>query len=1030
MILLLNGIEDEPFFIYPLYNVKKDMSSTFLETQLDSEKTKRAERIKNWHTIYSNLKELYRVLSINVKNYNYFLDNFEKQVYLDAKKYETENKCLSFTIHYDISREAIIDSYMLKVVVTDKKDNQVGVPIYLLFNEDFMIRNLSSVLNDRRLDNFKFLSFTELIDKFNTSNTKNTVQKIFKRITDKEEIESIFNDLDIINKPNDAPIMIESYEKSRDRSGDSLIVGLLKLYYPNGNNITVFNYNDFIEKVKYIEKERETVHIYDNGMLKLEKVEKDGDIEKISIYPGFEYLANTFKTTPPKEREGLTAFGMRFLKGKKKNKVKIYTIINKSNCLDIFYKKAIELYNSKINSELPKLKFENIINTLSLKKFYKNAKQRHLIRKIKFITNEKLFIADFSNAPSNLKITQYENNNEKIVYYFQEDKSNYIKTKFISGKIISIDIFSDDKIKSYTWDEYFDKNYGELITEVNKLLNKYNSYKGCNLILKKEHIEKTAMKNSVINSIISEYTNIPIDQKVTLSDIILDESKFQLCLRYIEEDEKETTIFINDKKIIEHGENITYISDGEIKVYEESDFNKEYYGQEFLDECIKFVKKYGIDVPIDELSFDNMKSTIDTDYIFNFLMLDEDNNDEYEEGYPEVIFKFGLKKLTIIKSDKSFTLLYEGNHNGLNHINDIIYNYGNGTSTQKVTVKEDDKYKAVRYTKLDESDNVEMDWNIDENNKLEVKTIMKKQNKKKIYGYKAVRSVAGHPCIAKLQLLPDSKVATDGIKKMRTDKAKVLCIFKVNNNDGIVTYGDEVDVGISSVYKSDFNYHKGKIVVENSFNPDLSKVCVPGIHFVFFQTEALKFLKLENVTIENANMLDDYRMSIEDRLDNKNIDRLKVDFETMGEPQKDKSEEAKKDKRKSKGKRKERTTKAVEEDKEVELEAIYARHEIKATSEPVFEKEKELEVIYIRHEIKGTNILSEKEKESQSGPPYPSTLKKAYKELNELKVPYHEIITIDRELNELKVPDHDIVYKREDEGLYRVENKSKELADI
>jgi len=128
---------------------------------------------------------------------------------------------------------------------------------------------------------------------------------------------------------------------------------------------------------------------------------------------------------------------------------------------------------------------------------------------------------------------------------------------------------------------------------------------------------------------------------------------------------------------------------------------------------------------------------------------------------------------------------------------------------------------------------------------------------------------------------------------MRTDKAKVIAIFVVKYCENLeVEYTDEIEVATSSVYANGFKYSKGEIVVEPSFDPDLFKICVPVIHFVLSQEDALLFHKMYNTKILNPTkiekIVDDNEKNdkLIDQIDDHKVKHIKVNFEIVGKNKK------------------------------------------------------------------------------------------------------------------------------------------------
>ena len=117
------------------------------------------------------------------------------------------------------------------------------------------------------------------------------------------------------------------------------------------------------------------------------------------------------------------------------------------------------------------------------------------------------------------------------------------------------------------------------------------------------------------------------------------------------------------------------------------------------------------------------------------------------------------------------------------------------------------------------------------------------------YGYKAALTELGNKCIVKLELLPNSKVATDGYQdKLRVNIAMVVGIFEY---DLSLKYTQMLTKAYS-IHDNSFMYYIGDIVSVNNFNNDLRRVCVPGIHFFTTQEDAIRFH--ENMYISKSSI--------------------------------------------------------------------------------------------------------------------------------------------------------------------------------
>jgi hypothetical protein len=183
---------------------------------------------------------------------------------------------------------------------------------------------------------------------------------------------------------------------------------------------------------------------------------------------------------------------------------------------------------------------------------------------------------------------------------------------------------------------------------------------------------------------------------------------------------------------------------------------------------------------------------------------------------------------------------------------------GNETST--VSKRKHDGKTHVHYKRL-KDDSTEVEMNIDENNQLKLKTMHSKFIERGAYGYKAIKAMDGTPCLAKLFIPKEVRVACDPTikeaNKMRAQAAIVVQIWMVHAD----TKGEHVKYflnkhiseGYSCVYQDDgrFVYPVGNMVIAQNFDPNMEKTCAPGIHFVATQEEALAYHNIYHIESEN-----------------------------------------------------------------------------------------------------------------------------------------------------------------------------------
>lgn len=183
---------------------------------------------------------------------------------------------------------------------------------------------------------------------------------------------------------------------------------------------------------------------------------------------------------------------------------------------------------------------------------------------------------------------------------------------------------------------------------------------------------------------------------------------------------------------------------------------------------------------------------------------------------------------------------------------EYILKYGNITSSAKKEI-DSPNLNEVKYQRINSQNDLEI--NINSKNELKLKTASKKLNRKKTYGYKAVKTADGDLAIAKLFIPENAQVAyspsAHELVKMRSNIAIPISIYRFHHNKDIIKYLDEVNCGYSCVYTDAMlKYSVGELITVADFDPSLEHVCVPGIHFTATQEEAFQFHGLENVTKE------------------------------------------------------------------------------------------------------------------------------------------------------------------------------------
>ena len=128
------------------------------------------------------------------------------------------------------------------------------------------------------------------------------------------------------------------------------------------------------------------------------------------------------------------------------------------------------------------------------------------------------------------------------------------------------------------------------------------------------------------------------------------------------------------------------------------------------------------------------------------------------------------------------------------------------------------------------------------------------ENKPK-YVWKVCK-VKDSKCIVKLELENDSKyiipVKIEHLMygKNRCDKAKVVGIYKINENENEIEYDEEV-IAIPFISSKYLEYKKNNIVCSDSFDLNVNNTCTNGIHVFETKQQAINFSK-------NVDTDDDY----------------------------------------------------------------------------------------------------------------------------------------------------------------------------
>lgn len=175
----------------------------------------------------------------------------------------------------------------------------------------------------------------------------------------------------------------------------------------------------------------------------------------------------------------------------------------------------------------------------------------------------------------------------------------------------------------------------------------------------------------------------------------------------------------------------------------------------------------------------------------------------------------------------------------------------------------DNHLKEMQFTVIKKSE-IQLEGKIDPSNSnfqlIEIETETPAILPTFAYGYKVGKTADGKCCIIQLQIPEDARIAIElGEDKLRTDKAKVLSIWSYEyvgdfwkdieiNTEGNIKYLDAHQEAYSCVYdQKQIKYITGQICIDESFDPSLESVCVPGIHFCWLRATALEYHGIYNV---------------------------------------------------------------------------------------------------------------------------------------------------------------------------------------
>lgn len=162
----------------------------------------------------------------------------------------------------------------------------------------------------------------------------------------------------------------------------------------------------------------------------------------------------------------------------------------------------------------------------------------------------------------------------------------------------------------------------------------------------------------------------------------------------------------------------------------------------------------------------------------------------------------------------------------------IITTYGNWFScSKKVYAKSNGEGDVIEvHNAINTNEKSEMNINPGDNSVKLLVIDNKEVNLDEMIGYKIVTTKRDDDlieCLLVLRIPKEARVASRG-EKHRCDKATPIQVF-IPEGDRIVEY--KTQECYSAVHTTEYTYTIDVECVIDDFNPDLSRVCVPGIHF-------------------------------------------------------------------------------------------------------------------------------------------------------------------------------------------------------
>jgi hypothetical protein len=110
------------------------------------------------------------------------------------------------------------------------------------------------------------------------------------------------------------------------------------------------------------------------------------------------------------------------------------------------------------------------------------------------------------------------------------------------------------------------------------------------------------------------------------------------------------------------------------------------------------------------------------------------------------------------------------------------------------------------------------------------------------YGYKLAKTKDEHDCLITLYIPSDALIAMGlDYGKARANTVQVINIVLLLIEGRKITMGDEVDEAFPCLHSgSDLVYRKSETIHITDFDSDLTKVCVPGVHFFWSRLDLFR----------------------------------------------------------------------------------------------------------------------------------------------------------------------------------------------